>query len=200
MKRVIKNYEFFFVLVALKITLFYLMTDFNIVHIVLTLAFIISAFQMSIYSGNKFIYKGFYVLYGVISAFMFLEVIWYAGFDTWVSYQSFWQSGDIKTSIYQLITYIKLYHIVIFGDLIVYYAYKRFFEKKSGCFICSPKSSKISLAMLVFYIMLTVGSKAYQNGEFFSYHIADLYNGVQNHELVFKNQHFLGFLTLDEEK
>lgn len=196
MKRAIKNYEFFFLLMGLKIIGFYLMTDFNLIHIVLTIGLIMSVFQLSIYSGNKFIYKGFYIFYGIVSICMFLEAVCFREFGNSMSYQLVWIDKSIL-SISMIVSYIKFYHILLFSDLIIYYIYKKFFEKKGDYFICSPKSSKISFAIVTLYVALTIISKSYKTGEFFSYHIADFYTGIQNHQLACEDGNFLKFFVIE---
>lgn len=196
MEKIFKNYHIFGILIIMKIIFYYSFTEINILNILGTSLLFIGLLVAAISSGRKFVLRGFYVFDFLVSILMFVQMShqgYYGHLGSFYDLGQVAYAGPVAGVVYSKINFM---HFFIFSDLILYFLYRKFVEKKTDSFLLCGKIKKVGLLAIVGFICITIFGKTYYSREFFSYHVADAYQYITKNNFLQTNN----ALAIDENE
>lgn len=184
--------------IGLKVVFFYYLTEVTTASLVMggltiiVVGVIILEFTVSKKKNNS---VGFGIFYGLLSAIMFIDALYYSYFNQLISVNQMFQLKSLivvdGNSIKMAAPPISVLLLIDIPFIIVYYKrFKKRFVKMNPCRIkrvLKPITIVVSMTILAIAInpMQVKAFKAISKNEVVSYHINDLYSNIFNTEEVY---------------
>lgn len=187
MEKLFKNYQVLGILIILKIIFYYSFTEWNHLNVLGSILLFTGLLVGAISSGKSLVLRGFYLFDFLVSLLMFVQMSHYGYYGYFASVYDLGQvayAGPVADVVYSKLNFLYFF---IFADLILYFLYRKFVEKKTDAFLLCGHIKKVGLLAVIGFFLVTFLGKTYYTREFFSYHVADLYQYINQDNFLQTN-------------